>query len=275
MNALLRNLCFCLALSMAPALAQTPAEKLSAEGLAALKENRLAEAETIFRQLLGQRGRSAFAHHNLGIVFERRGDHAAAGAQFREALRLEPANGPSHLLLGVSLLALGKTAEATRSLKQAVKLMPKEPQARLQLGRAYETAEDLPAAVEQYFALAELDARDPEYAYQLGRALGRLSEWSYRRMIAINPDSARLHQSLAQQYLGQGKFDLAIAEYNRAAESDPKLPEIHLGLAVIYFEQKRYADAAREIDLELKLSPESRKALDLKQKIEAARAGSQ
>ena len=94
-------------------------------------------------------------------------------------------------------------------------------------------------------------------------------------MIAIDPNAARLHQSLAQQYLAQNKYDLAIAEYNRAARVDPKLPEIHLGLALIYFEQKRLAEASREIELELKLAPESKKAAELKQKIDAAKASTQ
>jgi Flp pilus assembly protein TadD len=265
-------LCLCLA---AVTLAQQPAaslEKLSAEGVAALKEGRTDEAEKIFQQLLRQGGRTPFALHNLGIVYQQRGDHTKAVTQFREAVRLQSAYGPSHLLMGVSLAALGKTTEAVSALERAVRLMPQEPQAHVQLARVYERADDWPAVVEQYQALRQLAPQEAEYAYQLGRAYSRLAGWSYQRIALLNPNSARLHQSLGQQYLLQGKTELARLSYQKAAQADPKLPEIHLALALIYLEQKRFAEAAREIKLELKLVPQSKTALAVKQQIETAKA---
>lgn len=126
--------------------------------------------------------------------------------------------------------------------------------------------------VDQYQALRESAPQDAEYAYQLGRAYTRLSEWSSNQIIRIDPDAARLHQSLGQQYLMQGKYEMAAAEYKRAAEVDPKLTEIHLALALIYLEQKRFDESLKEIEKELKLAPGSKKAMDVKQKIEAAKA---
>jgi len=70
----------------------------------------------------------------------------------------------------------------------------------------------------------------------------------------------------------QGKYDLAIAAYQQAARSDPKLPEIHLALALLLLEVKRYDEAREEIDLELKLVPESKSALETRAKIDAAKA---
>ncbi|HWQ35605.1 MAG TPA: tetratricopeptide repeat protein [Blastocatellia bacterium] len=267
-------LCTCLA---AVTLAQQPAaplEKLAAEGVEALKDGRTDEAERIFQQLLRQGGRTPFALHNLGIVYQQRGDHARAVAQFREAVRLQPTYGPAHLLMGVSLAALGKTTEAVSALERAVRLMPQEPQARLQLARAYERADNWPGAVGQYEALRQLVPQEPEYAYQLGRAYSRLAGWSYQRIAQLDPNSARLHQSLGQQYLMQGRTELAIRSYQQAAQADPKLPEIHLALALIYLEQKRLAEAAKEIELELKLVPHSKTALAARQQIEAAKAAS-
>src|SRR6266542_182739 len=69
-----------------------------------------------------------------------------------------------------------------------------------------------------------------------------------------------------------GPSRLLIGANQQAARSDPKLPEIHLALALIYLELKRYDDAMEEIDLELKLVPESKTARETKKKIEAAKA---
>ena len=60
--------------------------------------------------------------------------------------------------------------------------------------------------------------------------------------------------------------------YREAARSDPKLPEIHLGMAVILLQMKRLDEALAEIELELKLVPDSKAAAETKAKIEAARS---
>src|SRR6267142_5239010 len=163
---------------------------------------------------------------------------------------LQPEYGPSHLLLGVSLLALGKNNESVRELKQAVTLMPQQPQSHLQLARAYEASEDWLSAVEQLQRVVELAPREPEYSYRLAQACTKLSGWSYQQIRQVNPASARLQQALGQEYAIQEKYDLALAAYQRAALSDPHLPEIHLARAVIFLELKKFDDASAEIDLE-------------------------
>ncbi|MBA3442027.1 MAG: tetratricopeptide repeat protein, partial [Pyrinomonadaceae bacterium] len=260
-----------------PAFAQQqlpPAlEALFNEGVKALKENNLNEAEQAFRRVIERGGRVAFVFNNLGIVHQQRGDHQKAVAQFREAIRLEPDYPAPRLLIGSSLLAQGHTTEAARQLERAVKLLPQEPQAHLQLAKAYERAGDLLGAVDQYRALRELRPREPEYAYQMGKAYLKLSEWSFQQMMRAHPRSARLYQALGHQYILQGKPELAIQTLQRAVNADPTLPEVHLVLAQIHLERKEIPEARREIELELKLIPESRAALLLKQKIEAAHAG--
>jgi tetratricopeptide (TPR) repeat protein len=81
-----------------------------------------------------------------------------------------------------------------------------------------------------------------------------------------------LHQALAQEYLIQQKYDLALTAYQQAARSDPKLPEIHLAMALTYLELKKFDEALVEIEAELKLVPESKNAAETKTKILAAKA---
>lgn len=247
-------------------------EALFNEGVKALKENRLNEAEQAFQRVIERGGRAAFVFNNLGIVHQQRGDHQKAVARFREAIRLQPDYPAPRLLIGSSLLALGHAAEAARELEQAVKILPKEPQARLQLAGAYERAGNWLGVVDQFHVLRELAPQEPEYAYQLGKAYLKLSEWSYQQMMLTHPRSARLYQALGHQYLLQGSIELAIQSLQRAANADPSLPEIHLALAQIYLERKRIPEARMEIELELKLIPESQAALLLKQKTDAAQS---
>ena len=251
-----------------------PLEKLFTKGIEELQSGDLAAAEKTFLEALRQGGKHPLVYHNLGVISQQRGDHQQAVVHFRAAIRLQPNYGPSRLLIGSSLLALGKNAEALSELKRAVNLLPDEPQARLLLARAYEVSGDRLAAVKEYQKLVELAPRDGEYAYQLGKAYLKLSEWCYQQIARLDPNSARLRQSLGQEYLLQEKYELAIGAFQQAAQADPKLPEIHLALALIYLELKKYDDALAEIELELKLVPESKIAQETKKKIEVAKASS-
>jgi len=243
-----------------------------ADGVQALKAGNLDNADKLFSEALRQGAKHPLIYHNLGIVAQLRGNHAEAIARFRQALALQPDYGPARLLLGSSLLALKKNPEAVRELKRAVSLMPEEPQSRLQLAKAYEATEDWMAAVQQLQKLVELAPQDAEYSYQLGTAWGKLSAWSYKQISTINAHSARLPQALGLEYATQEKYNLALAAYQRAARTDPKLPELHLAMALILLEQKKFDDALGEIDLELNLVPESGIAAATKAKIEAAKA---
>ena len=242
-----------------------------APGIAALKSGDLETAERIFSSVLRQGIKHPLVYHNLGIIAQQRGRHVEAVMRFRQALDLQPDFGPSHLLLGSSLLALKKNAAAVHELKRAVSLMPRQSEAHFQLAQAYEASENWIAAVQQLQNLAELSPENPEYSYQLGKAWMKLSGWSYQQISTINPRSARLHQALGQEYAVQEKYEQALAAFQRAAREDPTLPEIHLAIALISLQLKRFDEATVAIQLELNLVPESRAALDAKARIEAAK----
>ncbi len=232
-----------------------------------LKSGDLDNAERSFNSLLIQGTKSALVLHNLGVIAQERGKHGEAVARFRDALRLEPNHGPSRLLLGSSLLSLGKIADAIVELKRAQVLMPNEPAARLELAKAYEANDNWISAVEPLQKLVSLAPDNAEYSYQLGKAWAKLSGWSLRQIELQNPDSARLHQALGQEYAVQEKYDEALTEYQQAAQADPKLPEVHLGMALILLQLKRFDEALTHVDTELRLVPDSKRAQDIKSRI--------
>ncbi len=243
------------------------------EGVRALKAGKLDDAEKAFRGVLARDPTSAPVHNNLGIVLQERRQHEQAVAEFREAARLDPRYVAPRILLGASLLALGQVGEARRELERAVKLAPKEPLARLQLAKVEESGGDWMGAVEQYQALRELKPEEPEYLYGLGSAYLHLSEWCLRELDKREGGAARLFQALGHNYRVQGRPDLALTAFTKAAEADPTLPEVHLAMAQIHMEQGRWADARREIDRELALVPESAGARALAERLRALEAG--
>jgi tetratricopeptide (TPR) repeat protein len=243
------------------------------DGVRDLKAGKLDEAEKAFRGVLAKDPTSAPVHNNLGIVLQERDRHEQAIAEFREAARLDPRYVAPHILLGASLLALGKVGEAKAEVERAVKLAPKEPLARLQLARVDERAGDWMAAVDQYQALRQLRPDEPEYVYGLGSAYLHLSEWCLRELDKKDGGAARAFQALGHNYRVQGRPDLALTAFGKAVEADPTLPEVHLVMAQIHMEQKRWADARREIDRELALIPDSAGARALAERLRALEAG--
>ena len=246
-----------------------------AEALQALKSGNSDYAESIFADAIRQGIKHPIVYHNLGVIAMLRGNHAEAVTRFRQSLALQPGYGPSRLLLGSSLLALRRNADALRELKRAATILPKAPQVHLELGKAYEALGNWIAAVQEFQILVRLAPKEPEYSYQLANAWTKLSDWSFRQIIALNPNSARLFQGLGVEYAAQGKYDEALKAYQEAARYDPKLPEVHLAMAEILLEKKEFDKALAEVELELKLVPESMAAAAAKEKIEAAKALSQ
>jgi Flp pilus assembly protein TadD len=239
------------------------------EGVEAQKAGRLEEAEGIFREILARGGRASFVYNNLGVIYQMRREHERAVLQFREAIRLQPDYAAPQILLGASLLALGKVSEATQHLEKAVNLQPQELRAREQLARAYERGGNFRGCVEQYQALRKLKSHEPEYAYQLANAYLKLAAWCHRELATHHPNSARILQFQAENYHVQGRLDLAARTYQRVAQADPTLPEIHYLLALIYLEQGKTAEAQREVERELAVVPFSIAALELKKKLDA------
>jgi tetratricopeptide (TPR) repeat protein len=233
------------------------------EGVTALAAGRLEAAEAAFRAVLRDGGNRSFVHHNLGIALQRRGRHEAAVAEFHIAAKQDPAHGPAFLLAGASLLALGRPALAITDLDRAVTLMPRELAPRLQLADACERTGNVRRLVSTYREIVALDPDEPEYTYRLGKAYLRLSQWSFERIKAIEPRSARLSQALGGEYLQQGRPDLALIAYQEAATRDPSLSEVHLALARLHADAQRWREASEAIDRALALAPGSAEAKSL------------
>jgi tetratricopeptide (TPR) repeat protein len=243
------------------------------EGVTALKAGDLKTAERAFRDVVAEGGERPFVHHNLGIVLQQRGEHQAALAEFRAAERLDPSFGPAWLLAGVSLLAVGRPRDAITELDRAAELLPGEAAVHLQLADAFERTGNITGVVREYRRLVELGPSNEDYLYRLGKAYLRLAQQSYERLRAVAPRSARLSQALGDQYLEQNRPEMARDAFEQAARIDPSLPDVHLALARIHFDEGRLNDAAAEVERERALVPDSAAARALQARIDAARKG--
>ena len=128
---------------------------------------------TLFGRTLQVTARNALARYNLGTGLARRGDPAAAIAQFREALRIKPEFGEAHYNLAKALEETGGYEEAAAHYREAVRIAPDYLYALNNLGGVMLRLGRVGEAVAWYEKAARLAPEDPEVRHNLGLALSR------------------------------------------------------------------------------------------------------
>jgi len=140
------------------------------------------DAVEIAKRAVALDGKDATAHSILGRTLTALGDHEAAIAELRTALRLNPNVAHAHFGLGMALVLSGRGAEAVAEFDAAERLSPHEPHLwLLEIMRAWAflSTGDVARAVEDaQRCVRHLRARFPAWgtlAAALGHA-GRLDE---------------------------------------------------------------------------------------------------
>ena len=184
---------------------------------------------------------------SLGQAFMERGDYGSALAPLKDALEIDPNLLPAHQLLGYALLAQGYAAEAIPHLDRA------HEQGALGIAQA-ETGQ-FAEAIQNLQAALQKRPNDPDLLYYLGRASGLLSKQSVDTLLAAYPDSARAHQSMAENYFVLRQMAEAEKEYVAALKERPDTPNLHLELGQVYALSSRWPQAEEQFRAEVKRQP--------------------
>jgi tetratricopeptide (TPR) repeat protein len=175
-----------------------------------------------------------------------------------------------------------QTAQGIDSLKEAVKLFPTYFLALERLGVEYVKLQQYGPAHATLTKAMEVNPNGASCRYALGVSqfyLQKLPEAieSLRRALQLAPDSP--NAALVHFYLG-----LAYWNSSKAGDAEPHLkkayqlggdsipPDIHMHLAKYYSDNKRYKEAADELELFLKLASDARDAEKIKALVKQLRA---
>lgn len=168
------------------------------------------------------------ARMNLGLLLLRAGRDEEAGEQFRELVRLDPANPGAHTNLGIVQRNLGRSDEALRSLEAALEVKADFPEAHLQLGVTYGMLGRDREGVEALRRAVALRPWYPEAHANLGALLGKLglldeAAAAFEQALAHRPgyDTARYNLGLTR--LRQGRETDASRHAAQLARSSPSL----------------------------------------------------
>jgi len=201
---------------------------LSSRGLLRLQLNRQSEALADLKQATEAAPTSPQFAINLayGLLINRRVE--ASIAEARKAVALEDRSYAAHGLLGRALLASGGSSqEAIEHLERSLELAPDQTDLRFVLVSALRQEKDFPAAGVQLRILKdELPPGDARLEYAQGMLSTDLgypeaAVRSFRRALAINPDSQVVRRDLGAALMRIGKWSEAADVLGPLAESQP------------------------------------------------------
>jgi tetratricopeptide (TPR) repeat protein len=218
-------------------------------GTAALEQGKLDIAIEEFRKVTELQPNSAPGYVNLGDAYFRNRNYDLAIPQLEHALKLNPNLLSAHQTLGVSLLVLGNAAEAIPHLERA-------PSAEL-LGLAYLETGRLADAIGAWQKALGEHPNDPDVLYFYSQATALASKQAFNRLLAIDPDSARAHEALADRDVEMGRLPDALKEYQASLRLKPYSPGVHLAAGKALVAAGNLPAAVLEFRTELSIRPSS------------------
>jgi tetratricopeptide (TPR) repeat protein len=207
-------------------------------GRKAESERDFAVAAAEFRKVTELDPTATVGFVSLGQVLMEQHEYGAAIAPLKHALDLDAASVPAHQLLGYALLVQGYAAEAIPHL-QRVNEQSALGIAQIETGQFAEAIVNLQAALQKR-------PTDPDLLYYLGRASGLLSKQSIDTLLAADPDSARAHQAMGENYFVLRRMPEAENEYKEALRLRTDVPEVHLELGEVYASTSQWEKAEQE-----------------------------
>src|SRR5438105_3492277 len=240
---------------------ETAVKKLFLAGESALAANDLEDAEKDFRRVLALEPQSPGAYANLGTVYMRREQWPQAIALLRKAERLAPNVAGVRLNIGLAYYRQNDYAAAIPVFESVVRDQPDSSQARYLLGLCYFFKKRYSDATRDLDGLWQQESNQLAYLYVLGVAANKahqpqIEEKSLTRLVELGKDTALFHLFMGKAYLNRQDDDKAIAEFEHAAQQDPKLPFLHFNLGLAYMKKREYDKARAEFENDVALEPE-------------------
>jgi tetratricopeptide (TPR) repeat protein len=134
----------------------------------------------------------------------------------------------------------------TQAEQLALKYLQKNPSdaaVRVLLGRAELAQGKLVPAFEELRKALASDPRNINALYYLSFAARAMSQQEYQRLFAMDPDSGRVHQLLAESALEAQDPTQAESEFQKALKANPRSAEVAVELAELKRSQSKFDEA--------------------------------
>ena len=109
---------------------------------------------------------------------------------------------------------------------------------------------------EELIALVGLKkSEDPETIYLTALSYREAALFHLKKMVELDPGSARAYQVLGQSYMAQERFGDAVQEFEKAVDLESKDAELHYLLGTGFYKQMEFPRAAEVFERAIALDP--------------------
>jgi tetratricopeptide (TPR) repeat protein len=246
-------------LSCHAANGQENPERILQEAIVSHQAGQLERAISQYRAYLKFRPDAVDARSNLGVALASTGRYREAIVEYREALKRRPQD--PHIRLNVSLAQykLGQISDAAASLSALHAEQPADRQIMLLLADCWLRQGEDRKVIDLVTPAEQRDRNDIAVAYLLGTALLRDKQIDRGQQmidrILSNGDSAEAHLLLGTARLNAGESQAAIADFEKAAQLNPQLPDVYSYLGRAHIQTGDTAAARLSFQKELEQNP--------------------
>jgi tetratricopeptide (TPR) repeat protein len=193
------------------------------------------------------------AYKNRGYAYDAKGDFDRAIADFTKAIEINPKDADAYKNRGYAYDAKGDFDRAIADFTKAIEINPKDADAYNNRGSVYETKGDFDRAIADFMKAIEIDPKDAD-AY-INRCWLRatanrdltLAFADCDTGLRLAPNDANGLDSRAFLYLRLGRLDEAIADYDAALKTNPRLASSLYGRGLA--KQKKGDQAGGDTDV--------------------------
>ena len=243
-----------------PSAAADPALLFQA-GQEALNQNRLDEAERDFQKIIAGNPQIGGAYANLGVVYMRRKQWPKALEMLQRAETLMPQVAGIRLNIGLAYYRQNEFLKAIPPFESVVRDQPDALQARHLLGLCYFFAQRWADAANTLAPLWAQENTQLSYLYVLSIAAHRagmkaLDEQATAQLIQVGDGSPEFHLFMGKAHLNLEQYDMALSDFQAAAQANPKLTFVHFNLGLAYLKKQEYEQARDEFLKDAAVEPE-------------------
>jgi predicted O-linked N-acetylglucosamine transferase (SPINDLY family) len=226
------------------------------------QQGRVAEAESIYRQVLQAEPTHAEALYLLGYLEHRRRNHPLAVELLGRAIEVEPEQAVFHHVLAEALRALEQFEPAVAAYRTAISLKADYAVAHNNLGTLLERHERWEEARTCFEMALAVRPGFVEAENNLGNALrgsGRLEEAiaAYRRALDLNADYATAYFNLGGALKRCGRLAEALVAYQRACGIQPDDFEAWANLGAVHNDLGNVEEAIQACQKAIELNPQA------------------
>ena len=212
-----------------------------------------AEAEKNYREVLRLSPADPVAVRQLGIIYEDQGQLLAAYPQLKKAAELEPDNLEVQLKLGQTYLSAGDAKEARAAALEILDKQATNDQALMLLANTAVAPNDIAEIQKVLEGFREKDQDRAAYHVALGTLAVRQKddargESEFKAAIKLDPKLAASHLALGNLYWSRNDLKSAEEEFKTAANLSPPRSLIRIRYAEFLLKTGKNAEAKNILD---------------------------